>query len=256
MIRKTQLESTPVIHKNITLNADQKATLNRHNKYLAEGVNELDKMIKAGTLDLDYASTILGLGNNIIRLIHVELGLEGLLDQKLEDAYATCRKFSDEITDLRAEMAKGVTPESLGAKLYELQQIIYKWWTEEMGFSYCDCKVSCGSKGGNFLVEFSTSPKRHVFTGSTTPVTDQEKLDAKLEEMQKQFQIVENPHDEPFFLDSEHNRKLLAKKLAERFPGSSFVKFESYKAYMREDFKITRAKANIDFCSIESRQSC
>lgn len=234
----------------IALDADKQAFITKNINEAMYALNDLKKEVLTGNAKTSMVDVVLKLSQTIVRHLYKDFGVANNLDKELEESYAICRDLNQQIIDIRKEMAGGLTGQAAGAKLYELQQIVYKWWTEEQGFSYCKFDTAVWGSGGNLVVEFSTYPNRHVFTHSKTPVSDKEKIENKLSEMKEEFQIIEDPNDEDFLLSNDYNRDLLSKKVKERFPGASVTSFESYKVYKQDTHKITKMGVVIDLNKI------
>lgn len=142
------------------------------------------------------------------------------------------------------QMGKGVTIESIGLKLYQLDNTISNWW-KNLGFTYSKSSIQAHSQGASFNVEFSVGVERHISSMEEKPVTAKAKLDAKRESLGKELQIVYDG-SEPYVLDNPNNRAWITNTLKARFPRCRIWKWESIAIHRSDEFQLRHVEVNID----------
>lgn len=232
----------------IKLNEDQVAIASKAINEIFHGLKFLKEEIPHLTKDIRF---------NVLSVIKSEFQkLSAILDteedekQKSELEKKLLRKVNFENRRLREEMAKGVTVDSIGAKLYELEQIVYKWW-QDLGFSYSKHSILPGPTINQLKTEFSVTLERGISYSEreNNPVSARKKKKEKVQALGKELQILESA-GENYVLDNENNKTWLINKLKNRFPNIRIFNIKIHSIYNREEFQITDIEAYIDIKEI------
>jgi len=209
----------------------------------------LHELITKGTATIGIRHNTLGICRAKLGQLDKFLGAKDDLKQEEELKKNLLRQANLENHRLREEMGKGVTIESIGSKLHQLDRSIYNWW-QNLGFTYSSAKLQPHSHGATFHVEFSVGVERHVSSHSEKPVTDRARMNAKREALGAELEIVYKS-DDPYVVDNPNNRAWLTNKFKERFPTCRIWKWESISARGLDDvFQIRHVEVNIDMTDV------
>lgn len=232
----------------ISLNEDQVTVALKSINEIFHGLKFLKEEIPNLTKDIRF--NVLSVVKSEFQKLSAILDAEEDEKQKLELKENLLRKANFENRRLREEMAKGVTIDSIGAKLYELEQIVYKWW-QDLGFSYSKHSILPGPTINQLKTEFSVTLERGISYSEreNNPVSARRKKQEKVQKSGKELQVLESA-GENYILDNENNKTWLINKLKNRFPNIRIFNIKINSIYNREEFQITDIEAYIDIKEI------
>lgn len=209
----------------------------------------LHEMISKGTATISTRHNTLGISRGELKQLDKFLGASDDLKQEAELRKNLLLEANTEVHRLREEMAKGVTIEAIGNKLYQLDRSIYNWW-QNLGFSYSKSILQPNFKGASFVVEFSVGIDRHVSINNPKPVTARLRKNAKHAVLGKELEIAQSDNDS-YVIDSPNNRIWFTNKFKERFPTCRITKWESISVFRQEgQFQIRHVEVYIDITDI------
>lgn len=225
----------------IDLNPDQKLTIENAIKELYSTLADFQQFVKSNTLSIGIRDTLLelmyGRSGNLYKLFDLSP------DSKTEELYGIIRGLNQQLRDLHEKQAEKIVPGMIGTKLYELNHAIYDWW-KGLGFSYCKSVPSFYTGKLSFMVDFSVSVNDRVSSYTNTPVTDQEEIDDKIDNLGKELELFQ--YDREWHVeDNDNNREWFKRRLSDRFPGSEIYRFESHVERGSGKFSITKIDGNI-----------
>lgn len=232
----------------LVVDADAKASSLKAIKGVMGALSYLGEMIQKDTAVVSTRHNTLGVARSDLRELGRILGAEADTEQENELRLQLLRAANMENHRLRDEMGKGVTIESIGLKLYQLDRTIYNWW-QNLGFTYSKSSIQAHSQGASFQVEFSVGVERHISTMEPKPVTAKAKLDAKRVALGKELQIVYEG-SEPHVLDNPNNRAWITNTLKARFPRCRIWKWESISIHRSDEFQLRHVEVNIDMTDV------
>ena len=235
----------------LELNPDTKVSSLESLKSSINALKFLHELVAKDTATVGVRHNTLGIVRSQLKHLENSLGAKDDIEQQEELKRNLLLQANSEIKRLREEIGKGVTIESIGSKLHQLDRTIYNWW-QNLGFSYASTSLMPNHRGATFKVEFSVDLDRHISVHSSTPVTDKAKIDVKIADLGKELEITLSRNDDPYILDNTNNRTWLIKKFKERFPNCKIWKWESIAVRsesttpQENEFKILRVEVNID----------
>lgn len=232
----------------LVLDADAKAVSIKALNDMRGALAFLQEMIQKDTCSVSTRFNTLSIVRSETRHLGRILGADADLQQEDDLRQNLLRQANMENHRLREEMAKGVTVESIGGKLYLMDRSIYNWW-QNLGFTYSKATMGAHSRGGSFHVEFSIGVERHISTMEEKPVTAKAKIKAKQEALGQELEIAWGG-GEPYVLDNPNNRAWITGKLKERFPKCRIWKWESIAIHNSDDFQLRHVEVNIDFTDV------
>lgn len=242
-------DDTPIV-----LDEDAKAAAMKKFQEVYNALAFVHDFIKSDSLCVSTRYNGLGLAQSHLEDIKKMLGAEADDAQRRESDLKHLRDSNMENQRLREEMAKGVTSEAVGHKLYELKQIVSNWW-ETLGFSYSKGTFDAHGHGGSYKVEFSVNIDTHLdYKERETPVTSRKKKDEKIENLSDVLDVyIEGRYDHAV-IDTPKNRTWLINKLKTRFPSIRIFSVKS-NAMDADLFQIREIEAYIGIEDIEEEEN-
>lgn len=235
----------------IELNEDTKAAAMKKCQEVYNALSFVHDFIKSGSFTVSTRFNGLGLAQSHLDDVKKMLGADADDEQRRASDLKHVRAANIENQRLREEMAKGVTSEAVGHKLYELKKFVSDWW-ETLGFSYSKGTFDAHGNGGSYKVEFSVNIDTHLdFKEKETPVSSRKKKDEKIENLSEVLDVyVEGKYDHAV-IDTPKNRTWLTNKLKTRFPSIRIFSIKSISIHRTELFQLREIEAYIDIEDIE-----
>jgi len=243
----------------IDLDEDTKAAAMKKCQEAYSALSFVHDFIKNGSFTVSTRFNGLGLAQSHLDDMKKMLGADTDDEQRRDSDRKHMRATNEENQRLREEMAKGVTAESVGHKLYELKQTVTNWW-EQLGFSYSKGEFDAHGHGGNYKVNFSANIDTHLdFRERETPVTSRKKKDEKLENLSEILDVyAADGHvrkSDLAVIDTPKNRLWLTDKLKTRFPSIRIFSIKSISIHNTDLFQIREIEAYINIEDIEEDES-
>jgi hypothetical protein len=232
----------------LLIDADTKASSLESIRNAYHALSFLNELISKDTATVGVRHNTLGLVRAELGNLEKSLGAKDDFQQEEELKKNLLRQANFEIHRLRDEMGKGVTVESIGNKLYQLDKTIYNWW-QNLGFSYSKGTLQPNHKGATFHREFTLNIESHVFSHTTKPVTAKARIDAKVKALGSELEIF-NEDNELCVLDNPNNREWIKNKFIERFPNCRIWKWESISIRNSDLFQIRHVEVMIDMIDV------
>lgn len=242
------MNSMPANHNDstkIVLDADAKTAALREINEIYTGLKYIYDLIKEDECRVESRFNVLGVVDGRSKQLRKILGGDSDIEQTREVDLALLREANAEVHRLKELIGTQVGTEAVSHKLDSLNKIVYNWWTEENGFSYCLIKFG----GPNCLAEFSPDIDRHVSRYSDTPVTDKQLLDEKITALSEIIDLTDD--DAHHVIDNPDNRKWIIDALKKRFPSIKVYKIESHSINQSEKYRLSRIHANFLITDIE-----
>lgn len=253
--RKPELEiNMPANHHNdtpISLDEDTKAAALKKIQDSYQALAFVHDFIKSGSFTVSTRYNGLSLAQSHLDDVKKMLGADEDEKQKRENDRNHLRAANQENQRLREEMAKGVTAEAVGHKLYALKNIVYEWW-KRLGFSYADGTFDAHGHGGSLKVNFRVNIDTHLdFLEKETPVTSRKKKDEKIENLSDVLDLYPESQNDLAVIDNPKNRAWVLNKLKTRFPAIRIFKVNSRMVHKTDFFELSEIEAYIQVEDIE-----
>lgn len=252
---KPDLFSMPANHRDdspIKLSEDTQAASLKAIVSARDALSFVAEFIQKNTMTVSTRFNGLGVAQHRLDDIKKLLGGDEDDKQNRETDLQHLRAANAENQRLREQMAKGVTPEAVGHKLYQLHKIVYDWW-QHLGFSYSKGHFDGHGHGGFYTVEFSVHLDDMTFTEDPEPVTTKKKKKAKIANLSEVIDITHEDGDRStqYVIDSPKSRAWIVNQLKTRFPSIRIVDIRLMPIHKSDHFFLREIKAYIDIDEIE-----
>jgi hypothetical protein len=241
----------------IVLNKDQKEVVDRRSKDAFFAITQLNDWVQSDSLSEEMREMLLCLATSYLSDIKKEVGFTGEEPDHIKEM---TRQLNQNLHDRIQELEHMVNSQNsiltVKQQLKSIDEKINLWWDEE-GFNYVQDITFTG--GGNIKVIFGFMLDNVALRYSTTPHSDKEVLNDKIQKFVDQGFILakKNYGNEKDLIDCEQNRNLLIQMIKTAFPSARILSFKN-RIYMtdgpdKDKYVLRDLEVNIyDYADIEN----
>lgn len=204
--------------KLIVLDADKKAVTDKCMKDLSFAMGNFVNYLNEGTLDEEFAATLLS--NAQLNITQIAQRLEIPTESARESSLT--RQLNQDRNERMAEMERDLASKSdVGsaiAKVKALFEETEKWWQQSGLGGWLD-SPSVGKHGGMEFNLWVVLDKMNLGY-SDNPVSERQSFERQMEKLQTDgWKLSKEGKREFALIDCDHNRQKMVALIRERFPG-------------------------------------
>ncbi|ANC20973.1 hypothetical protein WR52_20120 [Bacillus cereus] len=211
--------------KLVVLNADQKAVALKGLKDLFFAAQQMHEWLSKDNLTEEMKGILISLSESHISDVAKATNYESNLAKERADRHADIRNANMRIHELEQQMAEMKPIDGLKEQLAGLTRKVDEWW-DELGFNYIS-EMSF-SKWGGLDIKFGFQLDRLSRLLSSTPVSDKEEDEDKIQQLRNKGFIFTEEDREVHLADNDINKQLLVQLLEERFPSIQITGMETW----------------------------
>ncbi|MFV5894484.1 MULTISPECIES: hypothetical protein [Bacillus cereus group] len=211
--------------KLVVLNADQKAVALKGLKDLFFAAKQMHEWLSEDTLTEEMKGTLISLSECHISDVAKATNYESNLAKERAERHVDIRNANIRIRELEQQMANMKPIDGLKEQLAGLTRKVDEWW-DELGFNYIS-EMSF-SKWGGLDIKFGFQLGRLSRSFSSTPVSDKEEDEDKIQQLCNKGFIFTEEDREAHLADNDTNKQLLVQLLEERFPSIQITGMETW----------------------------
>lgn len=215
--------------KNVVLNADQKAVVEKRSKDVFFAIQQLNKWVQSNSLTEDMREALPNLATNHLLAIKEAVGFTGEEPDHLKEmTRAMNQSLHDRIEELEMMLSNQNSLLTVKQQLNAINEKINKWWDEE-GFNYIQDITFTGNGTIKVVFGFMLDSSSSLMF-SKTPHSDKESLKAKIQSLVDQgFIFAKKDHgNDKDLIDCDQNRELLIKVVMSAFPSAKVISFRNH----------------------------
>ncbi|KXY15195.1 hypothetical protein [Bacillus cereus] len=228
--------------KLVVLDADQKAVALKGLKDLFFAAQQMHEWLSKDNLTEEMKGILISLSESHISDVAKATNYDSNLAKERAERHADIRNANIRIRELEQQMAEMKPIDGLKEQLAGLTRKVDEWW-DELGFNYIS-EMSF-SKWGGLDIKFGFQLGRLSRSFSSTPVSDKEEDEDKIQQLRNKGFIFTEEDREAHLADNDINKQLLVQILEERFPSIQITGMETWSGRRNREAHIRYVTAYI-----------
>jgi hypothetical protein len=219
----------------IKLNIDSKEVCLKALKDMNGQIGFFYDLIKKDQLTEEMRDNLSSLFEYSMSDLSKQTGYDSNSAKKVEEKHAEIRNLNLKIRELEEKLGSDDITDKVSAQIKHLTDLVEKWWDID-GFKYI--REIFVRPYGTLEITFGFSFNDFSSSYSDKPITVKEKHKSWIEEVQERgFRLI-NSNRDVNLIDDDHNRKLLAELIKNRFPSAKILQWENYAVYKTDKFQL------------------